>query len=148
MAHLRTQIRNALVALLTDLPTTADRVFPGQIYPLGPEQLPALLVHVDDEEIEALTIHGPAQLSRTVTIRVECVTQLSEGLEDEMDEMALEVEHAVASDASLGGLLNSVLVPNGIETERSGDGDAPMGRLTVRYLAEYLVSNDAVDTPL
>jgi len=148
MAHVRTQIRNAIAALCAGLPSTADRVFTSRLHPLSPAELPALRIHVDDEQILLDIVHSPAMLERTCTVRIECCSRDLESLDDTLDEMAKEVEHAIAGDSSLGGLLNGALTPDGIEIERDGEGDAPIGVLTLRYLAVYDVMNNAVDAAI
>ncbi len=146
MSHARTQIRNAVVTLLTGLTTTDDRVFTSRVHPLSEQELPALLVFVDEESIERQTIHAPALLSRSVAIRVECVSALASGLDDDLDQMALEVEHAIAGNPTLTGIFNGDMIPLGIEVDRSGDGAVHVGRLTVVFQAVYEVMSNAVDT--
>jgi hypothetical protein len=147
-AHVRKQIRDALSTLCTGLASTGDRVFKSRLHPLAPAELPALRIHVDEEEITIDDIHSPVRLDRTCTVRIECVSRALETLDDELDEMAKEVEHAIAGDADLGGILNGSLTPDGIEIERDGEGDAPIGTLSLRYLAVYHVLNNAVDAAL
>lgn len=148
MSHVRTQIRNAVVGLLDSLATTSDRVYVSRLHPLPADKLPALRVFVDDEQITREKIHDPAILARSVTIRIDCVASLASGLDDDLDQIALEVEDAISADTTLGGLLNSGLIPSGIEVDRSADGEAPIGRLTVVYEAQYDVMNNAADVAL
>lgn len=148
MSHVRKQIRDALVTLVSGLATTADRVFTSRVHPLAEHELPGLRVFVDDEEIELQSIHGPGMLQRRVTCRVECVSALEDGLDDDLDQMALEVEHAVAGDATLGGIFNGMLTPSAVEVNRSGEGAVPIGVLALVYEGEYEVTNNAVDTAL
>jgi hypothetical protein len=148
MSHVRTQIRNAVVALVTGLTTSSDRVYASRVHPLPGDKLPALRVFVDEESIARETIHDPAMLSRLVTIRIDCVASLASGLDDELDQMALEVEDAISADSTLGGILNGGLIPSGIEVDRSADSEAPIGRLTLSYEAQYEVMNNAADVAL
>lgn len=148
MSHARTQIRNAVVALVTGLASTADRVYVSRLHPLPKDKVPALRVFVDDETIQRGTIHDPSMLQRVVTIRIDCVSALSEGLDGDLDQMALEVEEAIAADSNLGGLLSSGLIPSGIELDRSGEGEKDVGILTVVFECEYEVNSDDVETTL
>ncbi len=148
MSHVRTQIRNALATLLEGVDTTDGRVYVSSLHPLPAEMLPALRVFVDDETIERGTIHDPAMLQRVVTIRVDCVDAMSDGLDDSLDQIALEAEEAIAADSSLGGLLSSGLIPSGIEMDRRGEGEKPLGVLTLIYECEYEVNSDDVETTL
>jgi hypothetical protein len=148
MSHVRTQIRNAVVGLLDSLATTGDRAYSARLSPIAQDQLPALNIFVDDESIELQTIHDPAMLSRSVTIRIDCLSALADGLDDDLDQIALEVEDAIAADVTLGGLLNGAMIPGGIEVDRSGDGAVPIGRLTLVYQAQYEVLNNAADVAI
>jgi hypothetical protein len=148
MSHVRKQIRDAVTILLTGLTTTGDRVFAGRVTPIGQNEVPGLRLFVDEESIDAGTIHGPAVLERGLTIRVECCAALADGLDDELDQMALEVEEAIAADTTLGGILNGAIVPTSIDIDRSGEGATPIGQLTITFAAAYEVANDDVETSL
>ena len=146
MAHVRTQIRDALVALLTGLATTGSRVHSARVNAVP--ETPALSVFVDEEEIELAVVTDPLQLSRAVNVRVECHSALIDGLDDKLDQMALEVEQAVAADPTLTGWLTDVLRPTGIEVDRTPRGETPIGKLTITFAASYETTNTAPDTVL
>lgn len=151
MAHARKQIRDAVAALVTGLSTTGDRVHTGRVSNYAEHELPAINVLVTDESIEQQTIHYPAVLQRNLQARIECTARLIDGIEDELDQIALEVEHAIAASAStvsLSGILNGSIALNAVETEREENVAVPVGKITLIYAAQYEVHNNAVDTPL
>jgi hypothetical protein len=148
MSHVRKQIRDALVTLLTGLASSGDRVYAGRVTPFAHGELPAVNVAVGNEEITAPSIHQPALLTRQLEITIECVTTLTDSSDDDLDAMALEVEDAIglnSTTASLGGILNGTLTPTGIAVERDDDAAVPIGRLTLTYSTAYEVYNDAAD---
>jgi len=148
MAHVRTQIRDALALLLAGLTTTADRVFVSRVSPIPQDDLPALVVNVDEEEIELATASTAPTISRGLTIRVAALTRLVDGLDDELDAMTLELELAIAGDDTLAGLLNEPMILTGLEVERSTEGDAPIGRITLTYATRYETTTSAPDVAL
>ena len=148
MSHVRTQIRNAVVGLLDSLATTGDRAYSARLSPIPQDRLPALNIFVDDEAIEVQTIHDPVMLQRNAAVRVECISALADGLDDDLDQIALEVEHAIAADSDLGGILNGTMTPSGVEIDRSGEGSVPVGRLTLVYQVQYEVMNNAADVAI
>lgn len=146
MSHVRTQIRDAVVTLVSGLTATADRIVQHR-RPLPQDRLPALRVFVQEEAIERQTIHAPALLERTVAIRIEGVAS-GEEYQDDLDQIALEVEGAIAADSTLGGLINGGMTPSAVDTSEGNDGDRPVGTLALTYQAQYLVNSDAPDTAL
>jgi hypothetical protein len=124
--HVRTQLRQAVVALLTGLPTTADRVYRGRLRPLAADHAPSLLVYTGDEDI-AITEQGqPAVQGRPVELMIEgrANSTDSAALEDLLDVITAEVEAAVfENDAwSFNGLAShTVLVKTRTRIEAKGD---------------------------
>lgn len=148
MAHVRTQIRTAVAALLTGLATTGANIKAGRVNAVPQDECPALSIFVDEEAIDLGNSSAPMQLARTASVRVRCHSALLDGLDDELDQMALEVEEALAGDDTLSGLLNEPLRPVGIEVDRTGQGEKPIGELTLTFAANYETTNAAPDTAL
>ena len=149
MAHARKQVRDALATLLTGLATTADRVYVARVTPIPADELPALAITLDDETIELGSASSPVIWNRTAFARVQGLAALLDGLDDELDQIALEIEQAVAGDATLlGGVLNEPLRLVTIEPERSAEGERPVGRITLTFLARYETTAAAPDVTL
>ncbi len=102
---IRTQIRNAVATLLTGLATTGSRVFASRVHPLTANDLPALLVYARDEQVEYITSTTPREQVRVMSLEVRGVLSAVTGADDTADLIAQEVESAMASDSSLGGLV-------------------------------------------
>ena len=86
MAHARTQIRNAVVAALTGLSTTGARVHASRMRPT--DALPALLITTDAEVIEQ---GAQRRQMRTMDIVVRGLAKGGDGVDDTLDQIALEV---------------------------------------------------------
>lgn len=140
MAHARTQIRNAVITTLSGLPTTGNRVYPGRSLPLDPERIggPGLLVFSGEEpEIERITMGNPAIEQHTLLLHVRGVVKASSNLEDVLDQIALEVQTAMAnSNAMQGGIAKSCdLVA--LQAGEDETLEKPAGMITLTYRCQY-----------
>lgn len=146
MAHMRTQIRQAVVVALTGLPTTGTRVFVNSVYELRAADLPCLLVHTGDEpQIDPLDFSG-VSLQRQLLLTVRVVAKASAGLDDALDQMLLELEGALAL-STLGGLVKRLEL-KAIAASQSDALDTPAGELSATWLATYITPTTNPDTHL
>jgi len=99
-SHVRKQIRDRAVTVLTGLDTTGDRVFASRFRELDESDLPALLIFTGDEDIEVSTIKGggAARQVRSCSLVVWAVAQDREDLDDQIDTIIAEVETALFAD--------------------------------------------------
>jgi len=148
-AHVRTQIRDAVVTALTGLTFSGSNVFAARVTQLQPDELPALLIDTADEEIKLNSLAGGrnALIDRTLTLTVRVVVKEADSYEDDMDEGVRQVEAAIATDPTLGGLCKYAVL-TGIEIERDGDGDLPTVKATMNYSCSYITTLNAPQTPL
>lgn len=102
--HLHKQIRSALVTKLTGLTTTGSRVWANRLQPLQDANLPALRIYADEERAELLTVHSPAMLARELTVVVEACAKATTALDDTLDQIAKEVETALAAGLTFGAV--------------------------------------------
>lgn len=147
MAHLRTQIRNALAARLTGLATTGSRVSTTQFYPVAPSSLPCLLIVTEDETVEAASIGWPPVLARELRARVVALVSGTSGHEDALDQIAAEIEVAVAADRTLGGLVKSAQLV-GLRPSFDAESDRPVGRMELLYVFVYRAVEGSPQTAL
>jgi len=94
MSHARTQVRGAVAALVTGLTTTGFRVFQSRIRPQAESSLPCLLVTANDEQVEA-SVDGI--LTRNLSIAIRGIAMGNSSLDVLLDQIALEVETAMAA---------------------------------------------------
>lgn len=142
MSHAHTLIRAAAVTALTGLATTASRVYPNRQYPLADANLPGLRVFLNDENVEALTIHAPATYERTVQLVVECCDKDKSTLDANCDQMQLEVEKKLATGLTVDGQhLDVMLTASRYDFEAAG---TPVG---VKRLFFNIGFNTLATTP-
>lgn len=150
MAHVRTQIRNKLVSMLTGLATTTTHVYADRKEVLPDSLWPALLVMNDAEQVVDRAIgsqaapHARAEL-RTLTIKVQAAAKAVTGLDDTLDEICLEAEKAIAADIFLGGLTVDARLASTVYTLDAA-GEKPAGTADMLWEFDYWVLNTAPDT--
>lgn len=144
MAHAHTLIRDAVATALTGLATTGARVFANRLYPLADADLPGLRIYTDQDAVEADTIHTPHVQSHALAVQVECCAKANASLDDTCDQMALEVEEALAAGLTVGGIwLQPVLTASGYQDEPGGTA---VGVKRLDFTLAYTVMNNAPDT--
>ena len=135
MAHKRKQIRDRLKTLLSGLPSTGTNVFASRKYPLNKAKLPGLLIYTDEEVSEAGAMRR--SLDRTVAAKIQGYVKPNAGaIDDDLDEIAEDVEAAIESDPKLGGLaLFTILESSTMEFDT--ESDRPVGIITMTYQIQY-----------
>lgn len=142
--HLRRQIREAIGATLTGLATTGTRVFQSRLYPLAPAELPGLLIYTRSERSQPITIHPQRQISRTLFVDVAGVAKADADLDDLLDQIAKEVETALAWPVA--GLLALAKDVSLTETQIAiEEAEKPTGRVRLTYQVEYCNVESAPD---
>ena len=128
MAHVRQQIRSAIVTALTGLTTTGSNVFRSRIYPLESGKLPGLCIFTRSEAVEFDTLTITRSIGRVLEVSVEAYLSATANYDNTLDTIAVEVEEALAADVTLGGLSKDVQV-TAFEADFSGDGEQPVAVL-------------------
>lgn len=139
--HVRTQIRDALKTLLTGLATTGANVSKNRVYPYTEGRLPALSIRSGDEvhweEGDAI---GDSEEWRLLTLHVEVRALAGADVDDELDQIAVEIENALSGDSKLGGLLKRSIEYEGADEPSLEDGGKlPIGLMGLHYTAYYVV---------
>ncbi len=134
--HVRQQIRKAVLAELQGLATTGNRVYEGRVYPLAKAQLPGLCVYTPQED--SAREESPNESMRDLVLVVHGLVAISDRIEDELDEIALEVEIAVDGLAEAGNLAK---IYHGIQrtttTLTGEDADQPHGAIEMEFQYTY-----------
>jgi hypothetical protein len=126
MSHVRTQLRTALVATLTGLATTGNRVHASRMRPQGDANLPCLLVTTNDEQIDSTV---DAILLRDLSVSIRGFAMASAALDDTLDQIALEVESVMAS--------NPRAIFERVEIDYDDELEKPVGAITLTYRIQY-----------
>lgn len=139
MAHVRKQIRDAVITTLTGLSTTGSNVFRSRIYPLESNKLPGLCVFSKSEATTFDTLTISRSINRVLEIGVEAYVKATSDYDNTLDTIAVEVEEAIASDVTLGNLAKDTQVTS-FEADFSGEGEQPVaiGRFTVEVIYRTL----------
>lgn len=145
MTHVRQQIRDRLVTVLTGLTTTGTNVFRSRIFPLEATKLPALCIFTKSEAVEFDVMGLPRSIGRVLDVGVEAYVSGVSNYDNTLDTIAVEVEEAIAADVTLNGLAKDATV-TAFEADFAGDGEQPVavGRFTVTV--QYRTKENDVET--
>lgn len=143
--HVHRQIREAVVAALSAIPGLGGRVHANRLYPFEDTSLPALRVYLDDEEAETITVNGPTLLDRVLSLSVEICAKAAQGLDDDLDGLALEVEKALAGGIACG---SRTLYPlyAGMRYEDDATLEKPVAVKRLMFRIRFQAMNDTPDT--
>lgn len=136
MAHERKLIRKAVIAQLVAAGTSAGaRVHSSRMSPVDDQQLPAINVFVEDEEVTNGE-SAPREIKRVCSIAIMAWARAAADLDDVLDDLAEEIETAMDGDryftSTAGG---SVLAST--EVGLKTDGNRPMGVIQLTYSVTY-----------
>lgn len=140
--HVRKQIRDAVVAGLTGLPSTADRVYAGRTRPLQSGHDPTLLVYTRAETSQRAVLGRPPKIERRCTLHVEGRVSTATPPDDLLDQVAAEIEAGIAALINygtavfLGGLAQNVQL-TATEMVAESEGERHIGGVRVEYLVTY-----------
>lgn len=141
--HVRKQIRDAVTTAVTGLAATATRVHKSKVFPV--KTLPALAVYVgreSSEESGPMTMGSARFLERNVNIMIDAHCNN----EDEAETVCKQVEVAMSSDTTFGGLAKDSYI---ITTELFyGNGDEKGVVAVMNYRCMYHTTLTAPDVAL
>ena len=139
MAHARQQVRDLVVSTLVTAATAAgSRVYSTRIYPMG--TLPTIAVQSSREEIDEDGDTMGAVQMRQLTLIVEGRVKGDEStIDDVADDLAAEIEVALAADTTLGSEVIDIWLES-TELEVSGEAEKAIGLISMTYLVQYRVS--------
>lgn len=143
--HIRAQVRHALVAALTGLPTTGARVYSvaraGSVVPAA--NLPCLRVYSFREVIEPNGRRANPYKRRVEGV-VEIVVKGGDDYLDRLDAIAVEVERAIDTSAGLGGVVQ-LIEPRHYEPREDASGDQVVAVGTYTFEAHTLTQPGVPD---
>ena len=151
MAHLRQQIRAAVAAALTGLSTSGPRVYASRVFVMHDSEdptksnLPGLRIYTRREESANITAYAPALKERKLELVIECCAKSNATVDDTLDTMASEVEVAMYTNQTLGGLARYAQLQS-TEIDVSFEGEKPLGVATLTYELLYLAAENAPET--
>lgn len=150
MSHVRRQIRERVGTTLGSLATTSTRVYQSRMVSLPDTLLPALCIYTLSEAVAAEHGDVPRSQMRELRLVVEAYARAAADLDDTLDQIAVEVEEAMAGDRDLGGLafetdLQAVEILLAKTQDEEG-GDRQIGVARFTYGVRYQVVETDVET--
>jgi len=142
--HVRQQIREQISTTLTGLTTTGSNVYQSRVYPLENINLPALIIYTKSETSEPIVIGTDRVMSRELSIIVEGYVKATSNFDDTIDTISKEVEEAIAADRTLDGLAKDCYLES-TEIEYTGEGEKPLGYVSLTFITNYYVQETNPD---
>ena len=139
MPHGRQQIRHAWATRLTGLTYTGDRVYKSKIRPSSKAKVPNLNIWTKDDETdhELTTINYRIERQLLTIVEIRDRPTGSVPVDDSLDEIAAEVEAAVMTDPTFGGLVRSTIISS-TRLDTSGEAERVTGLLTLVFKSRYI----------
>lgn len=133
MAHVRQQIRDQVVTLLTGLSTTGSHVYKHRYYPMSETSLPGIIIYTEDESQTYQTMGADRTIQYELTLRVEAFVKAVADYDDTLDDISLEVQNALTADRTLNGLAKDTRISSFASSgEVGGEQPAFMGRFEIQ----------------
>ena len=142
--HIRQQIREKLGTTLTGLTTTGSNIYQSRVYPLENINLPALVIYTKSETSEPIVIGTNRVMSRELSVIIEAYVKATSNFDDTIDTISKEVEQAIAADRTLDGLAKDCYLES-TEIEYTGEGEKPLGYVSLTFLTNYYVKETNPD---
>jgi hypothetical protein len=138
MSHKRTDIRKALVQILTGSTDAGNRVYSNRTTPWASSKLPAINVVTGSEEATPRDIRASTYI-RKVTFNIEIHSTVDSDVDDALDDLAADVEAAIDADRTLMGTANAGSIYKGTEIliDDTG-GEKPIGKAILTYEIQYI----------
>lgn len=139
MTHPRKLIRQAAVAHLIDKTAAEERVFAGRLMPVEEPELPAIVVHTRDTErnTERSPSHWNGFEQRECILSIVCVAQSFVDIDDDLDDMADQVEAALQAWEIPGLEAAEVMLQDTSSQDPDFDGSLATGATVLRYAVTY-----------
>jgi hypothetical protein len=135
MTHKRTDIRSAVVTLLTNATSVGANVFKNRSVPLWDIPLPCILVYGKQEQAEALS-HLPTPTVRKLELAIDIRAEATQTLDDTLDNLAAEVEAVMNANESLSGNVQSLNLQS-TEIDIGTVNEKPVGAVRLTYEVIY-----------
>jgi len=148
--HVRRQIRESVVTLLTGLSTSGANIFANRLQRIDNTELPCLIVQTDREQINPTAVGMDAALERQLSLSVRALAKDNASFDDVIDGMIKEVEQAVnASIASstLNGLVKDFVLQS-IDINYESTGEQPIAEAVMVFAVNYYTLANAPDVSI
>lgn len=138
MANSRKAIRDALVTMLSGETEAGTNVYANRETGLWQSELPAILVYTEQESAEPRDLSSRKYI-RTLQLRVELKAEANSTVDDDLDDLAEEVEDIIDADQSITGTVLSTVLTN-TELSVDADGEKEIGVCILNFECKYIDS--------
>lgn len=142
MTHQRRAIREAVKNLLVDETDAEDRVFTNRPTSLWEVPSPSILIFALNEASQKHIV-STNQSRRKMNLAIEVRIQLPQDgelitdLDDQLDQMAFDIETRINTDTNLEDAANDITLVS-TEIELSDEGDVPEAAMRMTYEVSYI----------
>jgi hypothetical protein len=143
MPHPRQVIREAVRAALLNATAAGATVYETRVVPHRVSEVPALAVYTLEESVSSDSVSvSPRELRRELSLVIEgwVAAGGATNVDDDMDELALEVETAMYADPFFGGVASESLLDT-TSLEVIEEGDRLMGWIVMTYAFTYFTDD-------
>jgi hypothetical protein len=145
MAHVRDQVRDAVLAAVTGLTTTKKSAFASRVHPVSDTELPCILVFTRSESSVPITMGSPRRIARELVVMVEGYVKATDGYDDKLDKISKEVEAALYNNPSLQSLIRDIFLSD-TEIKLAGDSEKPVAVISMSFTAKYHTAENDSET--
>ncbi len=126
----RTNIRSALVTMLSGNTDAGTNVYPHRATNLWDSQLPAILIFTNQESAQPESLRSTRSI-RTLELSIEVRIKASTDVDSAIDALMGDIEDILTADRSLvGTVISSQLTNSEIRVDGSTDTEIGVGVLT------------------
>lgn len=143
--HARQKIREAIAALMDEMPTTGRRVYPSRVFSLDETELPSWSVFSGPEEVTQITLGAPVYIKRNMTLLLEGHAMADIRIDQVLDTMAMEAEQVLAQVITVDGKVLPTILKS-TDFEFSDDGELQIGLVRLTYLIPYVTAETTPET--
>lgn len=136
MANNRKTIRAAVKALLLNNTSAGANVFMNRASEFNKNELPAINISSGDESATQRDQTG-RQYIRTFPLNIELKIEHNDTVDDELDDLASEVETLLASNSPLSAMVLKCVYQSSSLSINS-DSEKDVGTLTLSYELQYI----------
>lgn len=143
MNHPRQEIREAIAERLKESNTSAnENVFTNRTKPLFNQDLPAILVYANSEQIKKTQwdTDGFGALDRELEVFIEAIDTGKENLDNELDKLALQIETAL-DGWEIPNKKSAILKFKGTDTDFSIEGKSVYGAIRLAFTVNYMTES-------
>ena len=145
MSHPRKKIRDYLKEILLDKTLAGKNVFTNKKIHIDHDCLPQIIVHTESESV-TLMDQAPKRYKRDLSVVIEIFSKgiTEESCQDELDQIAWQVENVLALDDDWGATVNKSDLSS-VRLEFQENGTNPIGACIITYTAQYLTELPAIE---